>query len=96
MEQDDSRLFSKSENTLIAENFTTLLRENVVPKDDIRYLLHFASLMQESDKLIKASSLEALKSELTAFVFKHMKDLALDDVAESLQFLEGTDMKKSK
>jgi len=26
MEQDDSRLFSKSENTLIAENFTTLLR----------------------------------------------------------------------
>ena len=52
--------------------------------------------MQESVKLIKASSLEALKSELTAFVFKHMKDLALDDVAETLQFLEGTDMKKSK
>lgn len=95
MEAKDPRLFTKRQNTEIAQNIKSLISENRLEKEDIKYVLLFASVMQESEKLISASILEALTSEMITYVFKQIKDLPLDDVADTLQFLEGAENKKA-
>jgi hypothetical protein len=54
-------------------------------------VLYFASLMQESDKYLPAKDLDSMTEALIAFIFKHMRDVSLDEIAMSLDYLEGLD-----
>lgn len=51
--------------------------------------------MQESDKYLSQKDLDSLTEALISFVFKHMRDVSLDEIAMSLEFLDGLDTAKA-
>ena len=52
MNSDDSRLFTKSENTDLAQNLGHLLDSNIFPKYDTKLILLFIEVMAENEKNI--------------------------------------------
>lgn len=96
MNSEDSRLFTKSENTDLAQNLGHLLDTNTFPKSDTKLVLLFTEIMAENDKNITQENLEILNSKLIHFVFKHMHEIPIEDLAMTLPFLEGTDSKKAE
>jgi hypothetical protein len=95
VESEDPKTFPKRKNQEIAKNLIALLGKNIFPKEDVKLVLYFVSLMSESDKFLPEKNLDLLTEALISFVFKHMRDVTLDEIAMSLEYLDGLDTSKA-
>lgn len=58
-------------------------------------MLYYTIILQEKSTKLEAALKTHLYTPLLAYVFKHMRDLKLDDLAIAMQFLSEIDNKKS-